>query len=186
MAGLTRLLTLDAPALRRFGGTALDRGRVAAHRRAPFTLILGPNGAGKSVLLRLMHGLMSPRRRPHPLARQRHAGRRPWFSSVRSCSAAVLDNVTYGAAARGDAVGSGNERRRALEALARVGLSHLAARPARVLSGGEQQRVALARAWALRPRTALPRRTHCQPRPGGQRGSRAPDPRHRRRRLHAS
>ena len=37
------------------------------------------------------------------------------------------------------------------EALAEVGLSHVAHRPARVLSGGEQQRLALARAWALHP-----------------------------------
>ena len=36
-------------------------------------------------------------------------------------------------------------------ALAEVGLGHLAHRPARVLSGGEQQRLALARAWALNP-----------------------------------
>jgi tungstate transport system ATP-binding protein len=38
-----------------------------------------------------------------------------------------------------------------MQALHSVGLAHLAARPARVLSGGEQQRLALARAWSLRP-----------------------------------
>jgi tungstate transport system ATP-binding protein len=32
-----------------------------------------------------------------------------------------------------------------------VGLTSVASRPARVLSGGEQQRLALARAWALGP-----------------------------------
>jgi tungstate transport system ATP-binding protein len=37
------------------------------------------------------------------------------------------------------------------EALESVGLAHLAHRPARVLSGGEQQRLALARAGALHP-----------------------------------
>ena len=37
------------------------------------------------------------------------------------------------------------------EALESVGLTHLAHRPARVLSGGEQQRLTLARAWALHP-----------------------------------
>ena len=41
--------------------------------------------------------------------------------------------------------------RLAMEALKEVGLVHLAHRPARVLSGGEQQRLALARAWALHP-----------------------------------
>ena len=35
--------------------------------------------------------------------------------------------------------------------LARFGLTALADRPARLLSGGEQQRLALARAWAVRP-----------------------------------
>jgi tungstate transport system ATP-binding protein len=47
--------------------------------------------------------------------------------------------------------GAADADRVAREALAEVGLSHLAHRPARVLSGGEQQRLALARAWALHP-----------------------------------
>jgi tungstate transport system ATP-binding protein len=42
-------------------------------------------------------------------------------------------------------------QRRTDDALSRVGLGEIGARPARVLSGGEQQRVALARAWALEP-----------------------------------
>jgi tungstate transport system ATP-binding protein len=61
----------------------------------------------------------------------------------------ALANVIYGLKLRGCA---GQECvRRARESLARVGLEHLAQRPARLLSGGEQQRVALARAWALEP-----------------------------------
>jgi tungstate transport system ATP-binding protein len=42
-------------------------------------------------------------------------------------------------------------RAMAHQALDRFGLSSLARRPARVLSGGEQQRLAMARAWALQP-----------------------------------
>jgi tungstate transport system ATP-binding protein len=46
---------------------------------------------------------------------------------------------------------AGQDEGLAMEALREVGLAHLAHRPARVLSGGEQQRLALARAWALHP-----------------------------------
>jgi tungstate transport system ATP-binding protein len=52
-------------------------------------------------------------------------------------------NVAYALNTRDD--------RRVGEFLAQVGLSHLAARPARRLSGGEQQRLALARALARNP-----------------------------------
>lgn len=38
-----------------------------------------------------------------------------------------------------------------MSALEKFGLAHLAKRPARVLSGGEQQRLTLARAWLLNP-----------------------------------
>jgi tungstate transport system ATP-binding protein len=61
----------------------------------------------------------------------------------------ALANITYALSlAR---VPAAEREAQAREALESVGLAHLAHRPARVLSGGEQQRLALARAWALHP-----------------------------------
>jgi tungstate transport system ATP-binding protein len=57
----------------------------------------------------------------------------------------VLANVVYALKV------ARQEADSAMEALREVGLAHLAHKPARVLSGGEQQRLALARAWALHP-----------------------------------
>ncbi len=114
----------------------------------PSTIVLGANGAGKSVLMRLMHGLLEPT-----------CGRISWseagarrrqamvFQRPVMLRRSALANVAYAL----DAAGIRNPETTAMEALAEVGLAHLAHRPARVLSGGEQQRVALARAWALHP-----------------------------------
>ncbi len=114
----------------------------------PSTIILGANGAGKSVLMRLMHGLLAP-----------SAGRIAWsgpdarrkqamvFQRPVMLRRTALANVAYAVAA----AGIGEAEKIAMEALREVGLAHLAHRPARVLSGGEQQRLALARAWALHP-----------------------------------
>jgi tungstate transport system ATP-binding protein len=117
------------------------------------TIIVGPNGAGKSVLMRLCHGLLAPT-----------SGKVEWRGSagagIRRRQAMVfqrpvmlrrsaLANLEY-ALALND-VPRGERTRLARDAIERVGLLHLADRPARVLSGGEQQRLALARVWALRP-----------------------------------
>jgi tungstate transport system ATP-binding protein len=59
----------------------------------------------------------------------------------------ALANVAYAL----KVAGVRDARPAAMEALKEVGLAHLAHRPARILSGGEQQRLALARAWALHP-----------------------------------
>jgi len=61
----------------------------------------------------------------------------------------ALANVVYGLSLAG--LSSRECELRAQDVLEAVGLSSVAARPARVLSGGEQQRLALARAWALGP-----------------------------------
>lgn len=114
-------------------------------------IVLGPNGAGKSVLMRLLHGLLTPT-----------AGTLRWSNgdaaAVRRAQAMVFqrpvmlrrsvrENVEFAL----EVAGHADVQRSATAALERVGLLHLADRAARLCSGGEQQRVALARAWALRP-----------------------------------
>jgi tungstate transport system ATP-binding protein len=61
----------------------------------------------------------------------------------------ALANVTYALKLAG--VGRRERTLRAEDVLEAVGLSQVATRAARVLSGGEQQKLALARAWALGP-----------------------------------
>jgi tungstate transport system ATP-binding protein len=113
------------------------------------TLILGPNGAGKSMFLRLLHGLLQPT-----------GGRIVWTELNRKAQAMVFQkpmmlrrsavaNVEFALKTAGYT--TAETKTRADEALEKTGITHLANRPARLCSGGEQQRIALARAWALRP-----------------------------------
>ena len=113
-------------------------------------VVLGPNGAGKSLLLRLCHGLIAPTagtirwNRPDAKSRQAMVFQRP-ITLRRS----VSGNIAYALSVR--RVARSERAQRTRDALKLTGLEALAAKPARVLSGGEQQRLALARAWALRP-----------------------------------
>lgn len=113
------------------------------------TIIIGPNGAGKSVLLRLLHGLLTPSaghvrwggQTGDAARRQAMVFQRPVL-----LRRSAVANVLYPLRLAG--IPAGQRAARAAEALALVGLSALAERPARRLSGGEQQRLALARAAA--------------------------------------
>jgi len=134
------------------GRTIIDRISVEI-ASGPSSIILGANGAGKSVLMRLMHGLLAPTsgeigwRETDPDKRRRQQAM--VFQRPVLLRRSALANVTY--ALKVARVPRREREHLAVDALESVGLLHLAHRPARVLSGGEQQRLALARAWALHP-----------------------------------
>jgi tungstate transport system ATP-binding protein len=148
-------LVLDEVSLLAGTTTILDRLSLTIMPGAP-TLIVGPNGAGKTSLLRLCMGLCAPTtgwvswggRTDSTLARRAMLFQRPVM--LRRTAAA---NVGYALAQAGAPRKARAERVAAL--LERVGLSELAQRPARRLSGGEQQRLALARALARDPELLL-------------------------------
>jgi heme exporter protein A len=140
-----------------FQGDALGcrRGEALIFEAVDFALepgdalwLSGPNGSGKSSLLRLMAGLLAPihgairwdgvaigaDREAHR-ARLRHVGH---LDAVKT-HLSVAEDLGFWAAYWGIAA-------RAVEpALARLGIAHLAAAPARQLSAGQRRRAALAR-----------------------------------------
>jgi tungstate transport system ATP-binding protein len=135
------------------GGRCIIDGISAEITAGPATIILGANGAGKSVLMRLMHGLLQPSSgevRWHSLDAERvRRGQAMVFQRPVLLRRSALANILY--ALELARVPAAERERQAMDALREVGLTEVAHRPARILSGGEQQRLALARAWALHP-----------------------------------
>jgi len=118
------------------------------------TIILGPNGAGKSLLLRLCHGLLKPTSgeiiwRGAGTSRRVIRRQAMVFQRPVMLRRTAIGNITHTLKIRD--IPRKERRERAEAALALAGLSHLANRPARLMSGGEQQRLALARAWVTEP-----------------------------------
>lgn len=120
------------------------------------TLILGPNGAGKSLLLRCLHGLITPDQG------QVLQGRLPLNASHKTRQAMVFQRpvlLRRSVAGNLDFVlrrqGLNRAARKAKIAtlLAEGGLEDKPRQAARSLSGGEAQRLAILRALALNPET---------------------------------
>ncbi len=140
-----------------FEHVALQAGDVSVLRSISLALapgvptaLIGPNGAGKTTLIRVAASLIAPT-----------SGRVSWggkpgtdgrriavvFQRPVMLRRSAAANVAYALPRC-----SARERRlRTSELLLQVGLAHLAERPARRLSGGDQQRLALARALAREP-----------------------------------
>ncbi|MFQ5498074.1 MAG: metal ABC transporter ATP-binding protein [Candidatus Zixiibacteriota bacterium] len=117
--------------------------------------LVGPNGAGKSTLIKAIMGLMpllSGFVKIYGETLDRHRQRVAYVPQRESVDwdfpTNALDVVTMGRYGRLTLFGrpSGSDRKAALEALEKVGMSDLAHRQISQLSGGQQQRVFLARA----------------------------------------
>ncbi len=121
------------------------------------TAVLGPNGSGKSLLLRLCHGMLQPTsghiRWGSALPRQAAASQAMIFQSPALLNRSVCANIDYALKVR--RIPKDQRRHMVSEAMELCGLTEVALRNARVLSGGERQKLAIARAWVTRPRALL-------------------------------
>lgn len=111
------------------------------------TMILGPNGSGKSLLIKCLHGLITPTAGRFEIGR--HQGDDPVpqamvFQKPVLLRRSVIDNLQF--------ADQHSHQRKALEhALEAVRLLEKKDQPATQLSGGEQQRLSLARALITKP-----------------------------------
>jgi tungstate transport system ATP-binding protein len=120
--------------------------------RQSLTVVLGPNGAGKSLLLRQLHGLVTPTAgtvhwNGRPLGPDERRRQAMVFQRPVLLRRSVAANVRFALKLRKKSAGEEKVR----ELLRQVGLEAQADQAARLLSGGEQQRLAMARVLALEP-----------------------------------
>jgi len=131
------------------GETVLENVNLAINKN-DFVWIVGPNGGGKTTLLKLILGLLKPKRR--------YIGYMPQHISLDSqFPVNVLDVVLMGRLGNGKTVGPfrAADKEIAVEVLQQVGLHQFRQKPFSELSGGQQRRLLIARALVSRPKILL-------------------------------
>ena len=145
---MDKILTLDQTKVFADGRSIFSANHIEIPMNGMIALV-GPNGAGKTTLLRLIHGLIKPDAGScvspfdkHESALVLHytpmlkASVREHLKLLRDTNIAVSDADID-------------------QALARVGLSHLANNPAQKLSAGERQKLCFARARLQNPKLVM-------------------------------
>jgi len=156
------LIKIENIVLQRGGSTVLDISEFQVQQGRILALI-GPNGAGKSTLLLMLAGLLKPRQgkmyfqglpvenRADLAILRRNAA--VVFQEPLLLNSSVYENVALGLKFR--RLKNEEIRKSTQSALDYFGISQLAKRSAKTLSGGEAKRVSLARAFAIKPRLIL-------------------------------
>ena len=123
--------------------------------------LLGPSGCGKTTTLRIIGGFVEPTRGRVELGGEDVTDKPPYARPTNTVfqNYALFPHLSVGAnvefGLKMDRVGRKERRSRTHDALAIVGMEHLAERRIAELSGGQQQRAALARAMVKRPEVLL-------------------------------
>lgn len=128
-----------------------------------FVAIVGPNGAGKTTFLKTLLGLIHPAKgevrilgSPPDKVPPESIGYVPQVKTMdRSFPALSIELVLTGIRGRWPWRFPKNEYEKAFNAMARVGVGHLAKRQISKLSGGELQRVCLARSIVREPKLVM-------------------------------
>lgn len=167
------LLELDG-LTRRFGGIVAVDGVTMRVDSGEVRAVIGPNGAGKSTLFNLITGVIKPTSGTVRFSDETLTGQSAYAVCQRGVSRTfqitalfpqmtARENARLSAQARhtrrwqpyGGSAVFGDAEQHADAALERLGLTHVAQRPAGLLSHGDQRLLEVAMALAQRPRLLL-------------------------------
>lgn len=150
-----------------YGSASVLENVSFAAEKGELLSVLGPNGVGKSTLFRCMLGLLTPHEGQILVEGEEIASMRPGALARKVAYIpqshdpvfhySVFDMVLMGTTAQTGLFSSPKKEHRQMvtDALEKLGLSHLADRSYRTLSGGERQLVLIARAMVQKAKVLL-------------------------------